>query len=106
MGQPGFWDNQERAQATVAELKALSALVKPMTAMISSCDDAAAMLEMGDEDPEIASELPHELDGLETRLADLELKSLLDGPHDANTAILSINARDAGVDPNDWAEMR
>jgi peptide chain release factor 2 len=105
MGQPGFWDNQERAQATVAELKALSALIKPLTAMVGSCDDVAVMLEMGDEDPEIAAELPRELEGLETRLAELELKALLDGPHDANTAILSINARDGGVDANDWAEM-
>ncbi|HUY32923.1 MAG TPA: peptide chain release factor 2 [Pirellulales bacterium] len=105
MGQPGFWDNQERAQSTVAELKALTALIKPMTALLSSCDDVAVMLEMGDEDAEIAGELPGELESLETRLADLELKALLDGSHDANPAILSINARDGGVDANDWAEM-
>jgi len=105
MGQPGFWDNQERAQATVAELKALSSLIKPMAAMVGTCDDVSVMLEMGDEDPEIAAELPGELDGLEAKLAELELKALLDGPHDANTAILSINARDGGIDANDWAEM-
>ncbi len=71
MGQPGFWDNQERAQATVAELKSLSALIKPMTAMVGSCGDVAVLLEMGEEDPEIAAELPRELEGLEARLAEL-----------------------------------
>jgi peptide chain release factor 2 len=29
----------------------------------------------------------------------------LDGPYDANTALLTINARDGGTDANDWAEM-
>jgi len=38
-------------------------------------------------------------------LVDLELKALLSGPHDANNAILTINARDGGTDANDWAEM-
>jgi peptide chain release factor 2 len=105
MGEAGFWDNQERAQATVAELKGLTAVLKPMTALVGTCDDVGVMLEMGDEDPEIAAELPAELDRLEVQLSDLELKALLDGPHDANAAILSINARDGGVDANDWAEM-
>ncbi|HXT57823.1 MAG TPA: peptide chain release factor 2 [Pirellulales bacterium] len=105
MGEPGFWDNQEKAQETVAELKALTALIKPMTELAGAADDVQVMLEMGDEDPEIAAELPQELARLESRLGELELKALLDGPHDANNALLSINARDGGVDANDWAEM-
>jgi peptide chain release factor 2 len=105
MGQPGFWDKQEQAQETVAELKALTALIKPLSELASASDDVQVMLEMGDEDPELAAEAPQELDRLETRLDELELKALLDGPHDANSAILSINARDGGVDANDWAEM-
>jgi peptide chain release factor 2 len=35
----------------------------------------------------------------------LETKALLDGPFDANAAMLTINARDGGTDANDWAEM-
>jgi len=105
MAQPGFWDRQEKAQETVAELKALSALVKPLAELASASDDVQVMLEMGEEDAEIAAELPGELERLESRLAELELKALLDGPHDACNALLSINARDGGVDANDWAEM-
>lgn len=105
MAQPGFWDNQEKAQETVAELKSLTAILKPMTELAGASDDVQVMLEMGDEDAEIAAELPKELDRLESRLEELELKALLDGPHDASNALLSINARDGGVDANDWAEM-
>jgi peptide chain release factor 2 len=105
MARPGFWDNQEQAQATITELRALTALVKPMVEMLASADDLAVMLEMGDEDAQLAGEVPGELERLEQRLDDLELKALLDGPHDARGAILAINARDGGVDANDWAEM-
>jgi peptide chain release factor 2 len=33
------------------------------------------------------------------------LKALLDGPHDAAGALVTLNARDGGTDANDWAEM-
>ena len=63
------------------------------------------MLEMAAEDAAMAGEVPRELDRLEADLEELELKALLNGPHDAASALLSINARDGGVDANDWAEM-
>jgi peptide chain release factor 2 len=105
MAQPGFWDNQEAAQSTVSELKAINALVKPLKEVSQAADDIAAMLEMGEEDESFARELAAELERVEPELDDLELKGLLSGPHDANNAILTINARDGGTDANDWAEM-
>lgn len=105
MAAAGFWDNQESAQETVAELKSLKAIAGPLTELIDSSDDLAALLEMADEDPEIADEVVSEIKRLETSLEDLELKSLLNGPHDNCGAILTINARDGGTDANDWAAM-
>lgn len=105
MGQPGFWDNQEKAQATMVDFKALGAIVKPVRELIKSLADVDTMLEMAEEDESFAQEAPGELSRLETVLEDLELKALLNGPNDAAGAILAINARDGGVDANDWAEM-
>lgn len=105
MAAPGFWDNQEKAQETVGELKSLKSIVSPLTELIGSVDDLAALIEMADEDPSIESELTGEITGLEKLLDDLELKSLLNGPHDGSAAIITINARDGGTDANDWAEM-
>ena len=105
MAAPDFWNNQERAQATVAELKALNSLVKPLDEVVSAAADIRALAEMAEEDETFVAELPGELARVETLLADLELKSLLSGPHDGAGAIMTINARDGGTDANDWAEM-
>ncbi len=105
MAAPGFWENQDRAQSVVAELKGLNSLLKPMTDLGSASDDLTTMLEMASDDESFAAEAAVEVGRLEAILDDLELKSLLSGPHDAKGAIVSINARDGGVDANDWAEM-
>lgn len=105
MAAADFWDNQEKAQEVVGQLKSLKAVVAPMAEMLSASDDMEALLQMGEEEPEIESEVAAEIDSLEKRLEELELKALLNGPHDAAGAILTINARDGGTDANDWAEM-
>ena len=105
MAAPGFWDNQEAAQEVVGSLKSLKSIVTPMTEMIEAVEDLSALIEMAEEDNSIEDEITAEIDSLEKRLDELELKSLLNGPHDASAAILTINARDGGTDANDWAEM-
>ena len=105
MAAPGFWDNQEKAQQTVAELKSLNALVKPLNEAVALLGDLQTMVEMGEEDDSFDEELRSELPLLETSVEQLELKSLLSGPHDAAGALLTIHARDGGTDANDWAEM-
>ena len=105
MAQNGFWDNQERAQERVGERKSLVSIVKPLDEVLAASDDLAAMLEMAAEDPTFAAEAPGEVERLEKLLEGLKLRALLNGPHDAAGALLTINARDGGTDANDWAEM-
>lgn len=105
MSAPDFWGNQEKAQEVVAELKGLKAVLKPLEELARGADDLGAMIEMADEDESFAAEVPPQVAALEKTLGDLELKSLLSGRMDGNGAILSINARDGGVDASDWAEM-
>jgi len=105
MAAAGFWDNSERAQETVGELKSLAAVVKPLEEALTADEDLAAMIEMAAEDESFAREVPEEIDRLGGRLEQLELASLLGGPHDSAGAILTINARDGGTDANDWADM-
>ena len=105
MSEAGFWDKPEAARETVAELKSQMIVVKPLRELVKAAGDLDVMLELAGEDEDLAAEIPPQLERLEATLADLELKALLSGPHDANAAILSINARDGGTDANDWADM-
>ena len=105
MAGPGFWDNPETAQTTIAELKALGALLKPLEEAVRAGGDLDTLVEMVGEDESLTGELTAELDRLEKLVADLELKGLLSGPYDSKGAILTIHARDGGTDANDWAEM-
>jgi peptide chain release factor 2 len=105
MAEPDFWNNQEKAQATIAELKSLGSILKPLDEASRAGEDLTALVEMAREDSSLESELPPEVDRLENLLGQLELKGLLNGPFDSKGAILTIHARDGGTDANDWAEM-
>ena len=105
MGAPDFWSQPEKAQQVVAELKALTAILKPLDELFRASEDLGALVEMAEEDESFSQELASELERLEPQLTALELKSLLSGPHDSMGAILTINARDGGTDANDWADM-
>ncbi len=105
MAAPDFWGNQERAQQTVAQLKGLRTVVTPLKGALDAAEDLDGLLEMAGEDEATATEVADELTRLEHAVEQLELQAMLSGPHDANGAILSVYARDGGVDANDWAEM-
>ncbi|MBS0211540.1 MAG: peptide chain release factor 2 [Planctomycetes bacterium] len=102
---PEFWDSPQKSQAVMSERKSLSLLVKPVVELEKSLDDVGAMLEMGSDDATFNDEARAELIRLEPLVDDIETKALLNGPHDAAGALVSINSRDGGVDASDWAEM-
>ena len=105
MASADFWNDQEAAQATVADRKSLISIVKPLEDAMSASNDLDTMIEMADEDESFASEVPAEVQRLEVEVEQLKLQALLNGKHDAAGAILTIHARDGGTDANDWAEM-
>jgi peptide chain release factor 2 len=105
MGAADFWNVQEKAQATVAELKGLRALLKPLEEVVKAAADLSGMIELAEGDESFAAEVRGEIERLERMLDELELKSLLNGQYDSAGAIISINARDGGTDASDWADM-
>jgi peptide chain release factor 2 len=105
MGQADFWNDTSKAQATVAQLKTLNTLLKPLEESLAVGRDLEALEELAREDISLEGELKQEADRLEKLVDSLELASLLSGPHDSSDALVSIHARDGGTDANDWAEM-
>jgi len=107
MSAPDFWDNQESAQRTIAELKALGVVLDPVEGLTSRLDDAAMMLEMATEESDEAAldEVAGELGGIQRDLDRFELLTLLAGPYDAGNCYLSVHAGSGGAESRDWAGM-
>ena len=102
---PNFWNVPEKTNAVVAELKGIKSVLKPLNEAWSALEDIETMIDMADDEPSFADEIPAQLETLEKDLEHLELYTLLNGPCDNADALLTINARDGGTDANDWAEM-
>jgi peptide chain release factor 2 len=107
ISKPDLWDDQERAKKINAEYANLKSDVGEYDGLANALEDSEVLAELareeGDEsqEPEIEAGialLARKFDGL-------ELRSLFTGDHDAGDAIVQINAKDGGVDAQDWAEM-
>ena len=107
MGAAGFWDNQEAAQKTVADLKLTKAQTSPLKSVIEDFGDARVAYEMAREasDDELLQEADASLFDLTRRMEKVELQSLLGGKHDHRNCFFIISAGDGGTEANDWAEM-
>jgi peptide chain release factor 2 len=105
MAQPTFWDNAERAQQVIQQLKPLNALLNPFADLESAAEDLRALAELTEEDPSLEPELQTELNKLERGLDDFELQAMLSGPQDASSAFVRIQAGTGGTEACDWAQM-
>jgi peptide chain release factor 2 len=105
MGQPSFWDNPEKAQQIIQQLKPLNGLLKPFEELTAAVADLQALAELSEEEASLDAELEQELDKLEHRLDEFELRAMLSGPQDASNCYLRIQAGTGGTDACDWAQM-
>ncbi len=105
MEAPDFWDNPEKAQQIIAQLKPLNGLLQPYEEIETSAGDLRAMVELAEEDDSIEADLEKELDEIEKRLEDFELRAMLSGPQDASNAYVRVQAGTGGTEACDWAQM-
>jgi peptide chain release factor 2 len=105
MGEPGFWDDQERAAQVGAEHARASKRLTLYRDLERDVDDLEPLAELAEEDPEIAQELEEQISGVQARLDELEEQRLFSGPYDSGDALVSVNAGAGGTDAQDWAEM-
>ncbi len=107
MEAPNFWDDPERSQRLMKELKSLKGDMETYQNLISQKEDIETMIEMGYEenDPSIIPEIQEMMDEFETTFEDIRIKTLLSGEYDSNDAILTIHAGAGGTESCDWAGM-
>jgi len=107
MAKPGFWDNPEAAQPTVAKLKTIKAIVSPVSDLTQRIEDLQVHCELAAEadSEEDFREVAEAAEQLSSDLEKLELRTLLAGEHDAGSCFFSIHAGAGGTESCDWAEM-
>jgi len=107
VARPDLWDDQELAKRVNGEYSNVKGDLELFDAMSRELEDVEVLHELArDEDdasqePELATAIAK----LTGELGALELRSLFTGPHDEADAIVQINAKDGGVDAQDWSEM-
>ena len=104
---PGFWDDQERAQQIIGELKITNAVLNPIDAAAESLEEIAMLAELGEEAgaKAVEEDLEVALQNAIAKLEALEFQVMLGGENDNRNAFLSIQAGAGGVDATDFAEM-
>jgi peptide chain release factor 2 len=105
MGEPSFWDDQDRAAAITAEHARATRRLGGFRELEQDVEDLAPLAELAEEDPDIASELEQQVRSVQERLEALEEQRLFSGPYDSGDALVTVNAGAGGTDAQDWAEM-
>ncbi|HAD55194.1 MAG TPA: peptide chain release factor 2 [Lachnospiraceae bacterium] len=107
MEAPGFWDDPERSNQKMKELKNLKDTVGECDKLSTQYDDILTLIDMGYEenDESLIPEIRGELDEFIREFDELRIGTLLSGEYDKNNAILKLNAGAGGTESCDWCGM-
>jgi peptide chain release factor 2 len=110
MAGESFWNNQEAAQKVINEANDIRGKLDPLARFGKQFEDLQVMLELAQAEPPDAqmalhAEIEAETDKFLADLDSFELRTFLNGKHDKNNCIFTINAGAGGTEAQDWAEM-
>ncbi|AMV72684.1 peptide chain release factor 2 [Desulfuromonas carbonis] len=107
IAKPDFWNQGDRAQELLRERTTLQKVVEDWEGATRELEDLLVLCELGEESEDEATlvEVRELLPALAARVARMEFARMLSGEHDANNAIVSINAGAGGTEAQDWGEM-
>lgn len=107
MEEPTFWDEPDRSNKLMKELKTLKGCVEQCRSLKGQYEDIETLIEMGyeAEDVEMIPEIRQALYSFITEFEELRISTLLSDEYDKNNAILKLNAGAGGTESCDWAFM-
>jgi peptide chain release factor 2 len=102
-----FWDDHEKASLLLKDKKAIEIKIEGFEQLKDELEDLEVMLELAEEDPEegLGEEAGAAYVKFLKDIDSMRVASLLDGPHDAANAIVTVHSGAGGTDAQDWAEM-
>ena len=107
VARPDLWDDQELAKKVNAEYANVKGDIDTFTVLNRELEDAEVLHEMAREldDESQEPDLVAAVTRIDQQLRMLDLRSLFTGEHDEADCIVQINAKDGGVDAQDWSEI-
>ena len=107
MEAPDFWDDPEKSQNKMKELKSMKDDVLTYAGLEEQYEDIETMVEMGYEenDASLIPEIQEMLDEFVQTYDTIRMKTLLSGEYDKDNAIMSLHAGAGGTESCDWAQM-
>ena len=105
--EPGFWDDHEKAEKIMSQVRKLKARVEPWKEMVSEINDIQAMYELAEESGETSDEeeLSAMLKAAQEKFEKLNILNLLSDEVDDSSAFLTIHSGAGGTEAEDWARM-
>ncbi len=107
MEAPDFWNDADKANGKMKELKDLQKTVADADDLASRYEDILTLIQMGNEDndPSVIGDVQQEFEDFKEKLETIRLSTLLNGEYDACNAIISLNAGAGGTESCDWCSM-
>jgi peptide chain release factor 2 len=107
MEEPKFWDNADKAQGLMKELKNLKDTIEEYGHLRGKYEDVQTLIQMGYEenDESLIPEIDEALKIFINDLEELKLETLLSGEYDKYNAIITLHAGAGGTESCDWASM-
>ena len=107
MEAPDFWDDTERSQNSMKELKSLKDDVETYDRLMEVFEEIEILIEMGYEenDSSVLPEIEEQLSELEREYEAIKIKTLLSGEYDKDNAILTLHSGAGGTEACDWVSM-
>jgi peptide chain release factor 2 len=107
VSRPDLWDDPELAKKVNAEYADVKSDTATFDALTAELDDVDVLHELAREEGDDSQEPEIEAisRSIAAKLDELELRSLFTGEHDEAGCIVQINAKDGGVDAQDFSEM-
>jgi peptide chain release factor 2 len=102
MGEPGFWDDQERAARISTEHARVTRRLDSYEQLTQDYQDARELFAM---DGSLEGELVQQLEPIQRELDRLEEAALFTGEYDAGDAVVTIQSDAGGTDSQDFTEM-
>lgn len=103
----GFWDDHEKAQKFMSQIKKLKDKIEPWKNLINQINDVEAMFELAEEsgDANDEAETRAMYNEAKKTFEELNVLNLLSGEVDDSSAFLTIHSGAGGTEAEDWANM-